>query len=89
MKELENKIKEKAFNRALEIAKEVQKVSGKDTNILQLELFMIAIALAGIGLVGIPETQKEKNTVQPYWIGERSYGFLGKIRKEINRSKYY
>nr|DAP78124.1 MAG TPA: hypothetical protein [Caudoviricetes sp.] len=60
MKELENKIKEKAFNRALEIAKEVQKVSGKDTNILQLELFMIAIALAGIGLVGIPETQKEK-----------------------------
>lgn len=56
----ENKIKEKAFNRALEIAKEVQKVSGKDTNILQLELFMIAIALAGIGLVGIPEIQKEK-----------------------------
>lgn len=60
MKELENKIKEKAFNRALEIAKEVQKVSGKDTNILQLELFMIAIALAGIGLVGIPEVKKEK-----------------------------
>lgn len=51
MKELENKIKERAFNRALEIAKEVQKVSGKDTNILQLELTTIAIALAGIGLV--------------------------------------
>lgn len=75
MKELENKIKERAFNRALEIAKEVQKVSGKDTNILQLELTTIAIALAGIGLVGIPEIQKEKNTVQPYWTMKEATDF--------------
>ena len=60
MKELEKKIKEKSFSRALDIAKEVQKGSGVDTNILQLELLTTAIALAGIGLVGVPEQQKEK-----------------------------
>ena len=60
MKTLEKKIKERAFNRALNLAKEIQKNTNANHDILQLEFLLTAIALAGIGLVGMSDEQKSK-----------------------------
>lgn len=60
MKELEKNIKVRAFNRALNLAREIQKSTNATPDILQMEFLVTAIALAGIGLVETSEDQKEK-----------------------------